>query len=349
VEEELATTATGNLDFRLARAGKKDEFYTSLHDVEIEMRNYSHHFLGKVVYCNCDDPRSSNFFKFFHSNFESLGLKKLIATAYRNQDPDRIGSGKGEQGLLLEYSGDNAIDQSTGRADIGLRPLRGDGDFRSDESMELLQQADIVVTNPPFSLFREYVRQLFDFNKSFLILGNMNAVTYKEIFPLFQENKMWYGPSIRSGDREFRVPDDYPLTASGFRIDDQGNKFVRVKGIRWFTNLDFPRRHEDLELSMKYDPATYPKYVNFDAIDVSRTRDIPVDYPDVMGVPISFLDKHNPKQFEIIGSSQTLGRPMSQVAERGTYQEGGPRFYLPKGDGTFRRMYDRIVIRSTAL
>ena len=178
-----------------------------------------------------------------------------------------------------------------------------------------------MVTNPPFSLFREYVAQLVKFDKEFVIIGNMNAVTYKEIFPLFQNNQMWYGPSIRSGDREFRVPTDYPIKAAGSRSDEYGNNYIRVKGVRWFTNLDYP------------------------AIEVGKTMDIPFNYNDAMGVPITFLDKYNPDQFEILGSSKTLGQPMSQIAEKGTYQQGGPRFYLPKGDGTYRRMYERIVIR----
>ncbi len=232
---------------------------------------------------------------------------------------------------------------------IGIKPLTGDGDFRSPESIALLKQADIVVTNPPFSLFREYVAQLLEYEKQFLIIGNMNALTYKEIFPRFQDNQMWYGPSIHSGDREFRVPDDYPITAAGSRVDKDGNKFVRVKGVRWFTNLDYPERHKDLVLHKAYTPDEYPRYANFDAIEVSKTMETPLDYDGPMGVPITFLDKYNPDQFDISGSSKTLGRPMSAVAKKGTYQQGGPRFYLPNGDGTYRRMYDRIVIRNKQL
>lgn len=339
------TITTRNRDFHEAKMAKNDEFYTSLTDIELELSHYTRHFRGQVVYCNCDDPRASNFFRYFAANFEKLGLKKLITTCYRSQDVSHFGRKDSEEAVYLEYIGANGEDTIPDAAEIDIKPLRGDGDFRSAESVELLREADIVVTNPPFSLFREYVAQLVEHQKKFLIIGNMNALTYKEIFPLFQNDQMWYGPSIRSGDREFRVPDDYPITAAGSRVDEDGNKFVRVKGVRWFTNLDYPERHEDLVLHQAYSPDAYPKYANFDAIDVSKTMNIPFDYDGLMGVPITFLDKYNPGQFEIIGSSKTLGRPMSTIAKRGTYQQGGPRFYLSTGDGAYRRMYDRIVIR----
>jgi hypothetical protein len=339
------TRTTRNHDFEKARLAKKDEFYTSLSDIELELKHYTSHFEGKVVYCNCDDPRASNFFRYFSANFEKLGLKKLITTSYSSEVFSLFGQNGADRAVYLEYTGGKHGNNAPDAEDIGIQPLTGDGDFRSAESIDLLQQADIVVTNPPFSLFREYVAQLVQHEKKFLIIGNMNAVTYKEIFPLFQNNQMWYGPSIRSGDREFRVPDDYPITAVGSRTDEHGNKYVRVKGVRWFTNLDCPGRHEELDLQMPYSPDAFPKYANFDAIEVNKTMNIPFDYDGVMGVPITFLDKYNPEQFEILGSSKTLGQPMSRIAEKGTYQQGGPRFYLPNGDGTFRRMYDRIVIR----
>ena len=343
------TITTRNRDFQEARQAKKDEFYTSLSDIEVELMHYAGHFKGKVVYCNCDDPRASNFFRYFSANFEKLGLKKLITTCYRSRDAGQFGRDDSDQAVYLEYTGDKNGNRIPDAEEIGIKTLAGDGDFRSAESIDLLQQADIVVTNPPFSLFREYVAQLVEHNKQFLIIGNMNALTYKEIFPLFQNDQMWYGPSIRSGDREFGVPSDYPITAAGSRIDEDGNKYVRVKGVRWFTNLDYPGRHEDLDLRMRFAPSAYPKYANFDAIDVSKTMHIPVDYAGAMGVPITFLDKYNPSQFEILGSSKTLGRSMSEIAAKGTYQQGGPRFYLPNGDGTYRRMYDRIVIRNKQL
>ncbi|CUJ84270.1 hypothetical protein PH7735_00358 [Shimia thalassica] len=332
-----------------ARQAKQDEFYTSLHDIELELEHYKKHFKNKIVYCNCDDPRASNFYNYFAENFERLGLKKLLTTCYRSQDCRQFSRGASDQAVFLELSGERAEDNGSNRDAAIARPLQGDGDFRSAECIRFLKQADIVVTNPPFSLFREYVGQLIEHKKKFLIIGNMNALTYKEVFPLFQHNQMWYGPSIRSGDREFQVPADYPLNAASTRVDREGNRFVRVKGVRWFTNLDYHLRHKDLELQMTYKPENYPKYANYDAIDVSKTMNIPKDYSGLMGVPISFLDKHNPDQFEICGSSKTLSLPMSQIAEKGTYQQGGPRFYLPNGDGTFRRMYDRIVIRNRRL
>ena len=338
-----------NRDFHVARQAKKDEFYTQLSDIEKELRHYTEHFQDKVVYLNCDDPRVSNFFRYFASNFENLGLKKLIATCYKNSDPDSFSSGESESAVWLEYTGDNNGNGVPDADEIGVRPLVGDGDFRSEESIALLQQADIVVTNPPFSLFREYVAQLIEHDKKFIILGNMNALTYKEIFPLFQNDQMWYGPSIRSGDREFRVPEDYPLEAAGTRVDDEGNRYIRVKGVRWFTNLDHQERHQDLELTKKFRAEEYPMYANFDAIEVGRTADIPRDYAGLMGVPITFIDKYNPDQFEIVGSSKTMGRPMSEVAAKGTYQQGGPRFYLPVGKDGYRRMYDRIVVRNRRL
>ena len=342
-------TSARNRDFQDARQAKKDEFYTQLCDIKKELQHYTDHFAGKIVYLNCDDPRVSNFFRYFVLNFKKLGLKKLIATCYQNNDATHFNSGKSENAVWLEYTGD---ERSIGAHDadkIGVRPLTGDGDFRSAESIALLQQADIVVTNPPFSLFREYVAQLIEHGKKFIILGNMNALTYKEIFPLFQNDQMWYGPSIRSGDREFRVPNDYPLDAAGTRIDDEGNRYIRVKGVRWFTNLDYEGRHKDLKLTRRFCDKEYPQYANFAAIEVGRTSDIPMDYPGLMGVPITFIDKYNPDQFEIVGSSKTMGRPMSEIAAKGTYQQGGPRFYLPLGESGYRRMYDRIVVRNKRL
>lgn len=332
-----------------ARQAKQDEFYTSLRDIELELEHYTKHFRGKVVYCNCDDPRASNFFRYFAANFTRLGLKKVITTCYRSLDAYQFGRGSSDQAVFLEYTGDTNGNSASTPEKVVVQPLVGDGDFRSGECVRLLQQADIVVTNPPFSLFREYVTLLIENKKKFLIIGNMNAVTYKEIFPLFQNNQMWYGPSIRSGDREFQVPEDYPLNAASTRIDSDGKRYVRVKGVRWFTNLDYASRHEELDLTMTYSQEAYPKYANFDAINVNKTMHIPKDYDGLMGVPISFLDKHNPDQFDILGSSKTLGRSMSEIAPKGTYQQGGPRFYLPNGDGTYRRMYDRIVIQKKKL
>ncbi len=285
-----------------ARDAKQDEFYTQLSDIEKELKHYKRHFKDKVVYCNCDDPRVSGFFHYFSYNFEKLGLKRLVTTCYKNTERDLFSASNVDRAIMLEYTGDKDGNGVPGIEEIGVKTLKGDGDFRSEESIELLKQADIVVTNPPFSLFREYISQLIEYDKKFLIIGNVNATTYLEVFDLIKNNKLWMGASIKSGDREFGVPDSYPLNAAGTRVDENGKKFIRVKGVRWFTNLDYNERHEDLILYKNYDPNEYPKYDNFDAIEVGKVKDIPVDYFGLMGVPITFLDKFNPAQFEIVGS-----------------------------------------------
>ncbi|WGF94013.1 adenine-specific methyltransferase EcoRI family protein [Aequorivita marisscotiae] len=298
---------TQHSNLRTAKKVKKDEFYTQLTDISKEMKHYKNHFKDKVVYCNCDDPRVSNFFHFFSYNFEKLGLKKLITTCYKSQSMDLFSENDSEQAIYLEYTGDKNGNFVPDPEEIGIVELKGDGDFRSKESIELLKQADIVVTNPPFSLFREFISQLDEYNKKFIIIGNVNAITYKETFRLIKENNLWLGASIHSGDREFGVPDDYPLTAAGSRIDENGNKFIRVKGVRWFTNLDYKERHEDLILYKNYTTEEFPTYDNYDAINVNKTKDIPMDYKGVMGVPITFLDKYNPDQFDILGLSASAG------------------------------------------
>ena len=291
-----------NKDLDKARKAKKDEFYTQLTDIEKELRYYKKHFEGKIVLCNCDDPRESKFFHYFSYNFEKLKLRKLITICYKNQSMDLFSRNNSEKAIFLEYKGDKNNNKIPDPEEIGIKNLKGDGDFRSQECIQILKEADIIVTNPPFSLFRSYVSQLIEFKKKFLIIGNVNALTYKEIFPLFKNNKIWFGQSIKSGDREFGVPDNYPLEASSTRIDKQGNKFIRIKGVRWFTNLDFKERYEDLILYKKYKPSDYPKYDNFDAINVNKTSDIPLNYKGKMGVPITFMDKYNPNQFEILGN-----------------------------------------------
>ena len=304
-----------------AKEAKKDEFYTQLADIESELKYYRVFFKGKTVFCNCDDPYESNFFKYFALHFNDLGLKKLIATSYGSSPvagnefdmfEDRgqeqyISNARAYKVVMTELkdvTGDGAEDLNDVRELIKhrIRYLNGDGDFRSPESIEMLKEADVVVTNPPFSLFREYVAQLMEYGKHFLIIGNVNAITYKEIFPLLQNNQVWLGASIHSGDRAFYVPNDYPLDAAGCGIDPKtGRKFIRVKGVRWFTNIDYKEHHEDLILYKKYTPEEYPKYDNYDAIDVSMVADIPMDYDGVMGVPCTFFDKYNPTQFEIVG------------------------------------------------
>jgi hypothetical protein len=232
--------------------------------------------------------------KYFSRNFEHLGLKKLIATHYKDANLFTE-----ELPYKLEYTGDKNGNRMPDAEEF-LTEMIGTGDFRSEECIELLKEADIVVTNPPFSLFREYVAQLAEYDKKFLIIGNVNSITYKECFKLIKDNKMWLGASIHSGDREFRVPNDYPLNAASSRVDSDGNKYIRVKGVRWFTNLDYEERHENLVLYKKYTPEEYPKYDNYNAINVDVTKDIPMEYDGVIGVPITFLDKYNPEQFEIV-------------------------------------------------
>ena len=296
-----------NLNLRSAKTDKKDEFYTQLSDIEKELKHYKNHFKDKVVLCNCDDPRVSNFFHFFSYNFEKFGLKKLIATCYKSQDSDLFSQNNSERAIYLEYTGDKNGNNVPDVSEIGIKHLQGDGDFRSKECIELLKQADIVVTNPPFSLFREYVAQLVEHKKKFVIIGNLNALTYRDIFKLIKEDKLWFGHSIHSGDWEFRVPQDYPLNAAGSRVDEDGNKYIRVKGVRWFTNLDYTERHEDLLLYKTYNPEEYPTYDNYEAINVNVTKEIPMDYPGVMGVPITYIDKYNPDQFEILGMASSAG------------------------------------------
>ena len=286
-----------NTNLTLAKANKKDEFYTQLSDIERELKHYKKHFKDKVVLCNCDDPRVSNFFHFFSYNFEKLGLKKLIATCYKSQDSDLFSQNNSERAIYLEYTGDKNGNNVPDAEEIGIKHLQGDGDFRSKECIELLKQADIVVTNPPFSLFREYVSQLVEYDKKFVIIGHQNAITYKEIFKLIKENKIWLGFGFTGGAGHF-INTQYENYATA---TDKKEGMIRVSGVHWFTNLDINKRHEDLILYKNYTPEEYPKYENFDAINVNITKDIPVDYSGAMGVPITFLDKYNPEQFEIIG------------------------------------------------
>ena len=262
-----------NSNLHKAKKAKNDEFYTQLSDIENELRHYRDHFKGKVVYCNCDDARESNFFKYFSMNFEFLGLKKLISTGYK----------KDGRGVKLVYDGDRNGNRTVDDEEVKVEELEGDGDFRSEECVKLLDEADIVVTNPMFSLFREYVAQLVGHDKKFLIIGSMNAITYKEIFPLIKANRLWPGVNwVKS----FTEPD---------------GKIIKMGNVVWYTNLDHKKCHEFLTLTEKYSPEKYPKYDNYDAINVDKVNDIPKDYDGVMGVPISFLDKYNPEQFEIVG------------------------------------------------
>jgi Adenine-specific methyltransferase EcoRI len=292
---------TKNNNLHKAKDSKNDEFYTQLTDIEKELRHYKDHFKGKTVFCNCDDPRISNFFHYFSYNFEALGLKKLITTCYKNQDRDLFSKHDTESAIYLEYTGDKNGDRIPNPEEIGIIHLKGDGDFRSKESIELLKQADIVVTNPPFSLFREYVTQLIEYDKKFLIIGHQNAITYKEIFKLVQDNKLWLGVD-NGGTKWFRVQDHYNIKTETRIKTENGQKYFSMGSVVWFTNLDNRKRHDEIILYKTYygNENEYPTYDNYDAIEVSKVADIPMDYKGCMGVPITFLDKYNPQQFEIV-------------------------------------------------
>ncbi|MDE2857649.1 MAG: adenine-specific methyltransferase EcoRI family protein [Chloroflexota bacterium] len=316
-----------NRNLHKARANRMDEFYTQLSDIENELRHYRDHFHGKIVYCNCDDPTISNFYRYFQLNFEFFGLKKLITTCFKSRQMDMFSQHDKENAIGIEYTGDKPE----------VFHLKGDGDFRSQECIELLKQADIVVTNPPFSLFREYVAQLMEYEKQFLIIGNMNALTYKEIFPLIQRNQIWLGHAQESITMLFDVPAYYVQEL--LETKKEGSAYIIVNGkvmgkmrnAKWFTNLDHKKRHEELLLYKRYSPEEFPKYDNYDAINVDKTKEIPYDYDGAMGVPISFLDKHSPEQFEIVGLDRPL---MTELTGKVS------RFWL---EGTEK--YARIVIR----
>lgn len=299
-----------NENLHKAKKAKADEFYTQLSDIENECKHYKEHFKGKTILCNCDDPRVSNFFFYFSQNFEYLGLKKLIATCYKSRDINLFSEGKAEKAVYIVYEGDKNGNHKVDDSELDIKELQYDGDFRSDECKELLKQADIVVTNPPFSLFREYVAQLIEYDKKFLIIGNQNAITYKEIFTLIRENKIWLGNGFSGGNAYFSIPEsasrDY---AKG--VYDEETKLVKFRNCCWFTNLDHSKRHEELVLYKTYSPEQYPKYENYNAIEVSKTKDIPMDYDGVMGVPVTFMDKFNPEQFEIIGMAEDNGKGLS--------------------------------------
>lgn len=272
-----------------AKTAKKDEFYTQITDIENELVHYRDHFKDKIVFCNCDDPTRSNFWKYFHLNFKKFGLRKIIATHYDTKQAT----------YKIEYKGGADSDTEAGI----VTPLMQNGDFRSPECIELLKEADIVVTNPMFSLFREYMAQLMEHGKKFVVMGNMNAITYKEFFPLLKDNKVWAGFGFNK-TMEFAVPEGYDVSKAT-RTDEYGRKIVKVPAICWFTNLDIKKRHEPIDLVEYYSPEKYPHYDNYDAIEVSKTLNIPMDYDGVMGVPISFLDKYCPEQFEIVGLGTT--------------------------------------------
>ena len=311
--------APGNSNLHSSKANKQDEFYTQLTDIEKELKHYRNHFRGKVIFCNCDDPEESNFWIYFRDNFSKLGLKKLISTHYE-QD---------KQSYKLELNGPwfDVEHDSINFDNMVQTPLTEDGDFRSAECVELMNESDIVVTNPPFSLFREYMAQLVDSGKQFLVIGNLNAATSKEIFPLIKDGKVWLG--YNSGHVWFRVPDSYEEKATDFKIED-GVKWRRMGNIGWYTNLDHDKRHEELICVKKYTPDEFPKYDEYDAINVNKTGDIPENYSGKMGVPITFLDKHNPAQFDLLGIDR--------------YIEDNPHFgHRFKLNG--KEVYARLIIK----
>lgn len=331
--------STKNLN--TAKIGKNDEFYTLLTDIEKEVRHYATHFKGKVVLCNCDDPRVSNFFRYFLNNFEKLGLKELIATSYQNDQPDLFTQYKSARGIFFRYKGEQKGARLPDPQRIKPLQLKLDGDFRSAECLRLLKKADIVVTNPPFSLFREYVAQLIDNEKQFLIVGNWNAITYKDIFKLIKENKMWIGVNSNRNFTGFIVPPHYPLLGTEARVDENGNRIISTNVTCWFTNLDLKKRHEELLLYKKYDAREFPRYDNYNAIEVSRTSDIPVDYDGIMGVPVTFLKSYNPEQFDIIGSDYEV--------KQGLLPELIRRGWTGKVDRAYcngKRLFARILIKA---
>jgi len=358
----MARQATNKL-LTKAKNAKNDEFYTILSDIERELKHYKSHFDNKVVLCNCDDPRVSNFFHYFSYNFEKLGLKKLITTCYKNQNMELFSQHDTEMAIYLEYEGDKNENNVPDPEEIGIKHLKGDGDFRSIECIKLLKQADIVVTNPPFSLFREYVSQLIEYDKKFLIIGTWNAITYKEIFPLIKENKVWIGINSNRNFSGFMVPKHYPLDGTEARIDENGNRIVSSNNTCWFTNLDNAKRHEELILYKNYNPEEYSTYDNYDAIEVSKTNDIPIDYKGVMGVPITFMNKYNPEQFIIMGMCENedlykLKTKVYTTAEckhayfkkfrkNGTYDLNASGVVYR--NGLLEKVYQRVLIKNKGL
>lgn len=335
-----------NDNLKQAKRNKKDEFYTQLCDIENELKHYKSFLKGKTVLCNCDDPRVSNFFHYFSYSFEHLGLKKLITTCYKNKNMDLFSQNDSEQAVYLEYYGDKNSNRVPDIEEIGVKSLKGDGDFRSDECIELLKEADVVITNPPFSLFREYVEQLIKYNKKFLIIGHQNAITYREIFKLIKENKIWLGYGFKGGAGHFINPyyEDYATAG------DHKEGMIRVSGVVWYTNIETTKRHEDLDLYKKYTPEEYPHYENYNAINVDKTSDIPMDYNGVMGVPITFLDKYSPDQFEIVdlgivGSCEFTNNKKMEILDK---NGNGTGKFTYNAKGTLYRKFNPIKDKTPA-
>jgi hypothetical protein len=357
-----------------ARNEKNDEFYTMLCDIERELKYYKKHFKNKVVFSNCDDPRISNFFHYFTHNFDQLGLKRLITTCYKNQNADLFSEHNSEKAIYLEYTGGKNQNNIPDYKESAIKQLKGDGDFRSKECIALLKQADIVVTNPPFSLFREYVSQLIEYKKKFLIIGTWNAISYKDIFKLIKANKIWLGIHSNRNFSGFIVPKHYTLFGTEARLDENGNRVVSTNNTCWFTNIDIAKRHEELILYKKYNETEYHMYENYDAINVDVTKDIPCDYDGAMGVPITFMDKYNPDQFEIIAlgivgsidftSNKKMeilnmqGKPTGKFTSnaKGTLYrlynpktDKGPAFKDVENGKLYSSIYARVIIKNKKL
>jgi len=367
-------------DLSTAKKSKNDEFYTQYLDIEKEMNAYLDFnpevFKNKTILLPCDDPEWSNFTKYFAQNFEKLGLKKLISTSFApdsklieiqsqptlfETESAQFDERKSAQnGKIFTLFRDKTGDKQINFDDLEWRYLEGNGDFASEEIAKLRDEADVIITNPPFSLFRKFIAWIIEADKQFVIIGNMNAITYKEAFPMIMNDRMWLGQSISSGDREFRVPDTYPLDAAGWRVDEAGHKYIRVKGVRWFTNIDHGRRHQPLPLMTESDNVKfskhkevrdvgYFKYENFEAIEVPYTDAIPSDYKGVMGVPISFLDKYSPEQFEILGNGQTMAnelgiKPVGKEFVDDYYAQGNKGAINPKWNNLVYRIGEKVVV-----
>lgn len=336
--------ANNNAVLSNAKKNKKDEFYTQLADIENELRHYKHHFKDKVVFCNCDDPRVSNFFRYFALNFKHLGLKKLITTCYKNNEPDLFSQNNAERAIYLVYEGECNGDGVPDPEKIGIHYLKGDGDFRSRECIELLEESDIVVTNPPFSLFREYVNILMKYNKKFLIIGRMSSLHYSEIFPLIKQNKIWVGFGFNLS-MIYKTPYENTEEANKKYVRSKGynpdDNYIKVPAVLWFTNLDHDKRHQDLIIYKKYDPKLYPKYDNYDAIDVKEVADIPIDYDGIMGVPDTFIGQYNPDQFELVGLG--CGNLAKLIGITKNYR--GRTDLALTIDGVQKCPYSRVLIR----
>ena len=328
IKEKRVITKSKNSNLHTAKKEKNDEFYTQISDIEKELGNYKNYFKGKIVFCNCDDSEESNFWNYFALNFEYLGLKRMVSTHYEIDKPS----------YKLELVADINKDGKINKLDTIKTPLKQNGDFRSQECIDILEEADIVVTNPPFSLFREYIAQLVQYNKKFLVIGNQNAITYKDVFALIKDNKVWLGTNSNIV-MKFRVPDNY--------ISDDG--YVNVPAICWFTNLHHKKRNDELILYKKYNEKDYPKYDNYDAINVDKVKDIPVDYFETIGVPITFLDKYNPEQFEILGitdrqNTSGLRNKKYSLEDNAKFNDLNARSVIRNGD-TYKAIYVRLLIK----